>query len=109
MEFVKSASKMAAAVLLRLWLNFTELACCFSDNRQDSGVVSRALHAILYSQLRQYRLRDAVKLVELVLRLHDVRKIASVYGNPDLSQMTAMQVSWGLWTFSTHSLDRLTE
>jgi hypothetical protein len=71
----------------------TKIDVLFADNRLDSGAVSRALHAVLYSQLQLYRLREAVKLVELVLRLQDVRRIASAYSSPDPSQLTAVQVS----------------
>jgi len=51
----------------------------------DKRVVGRTVHALLYTLLIGYRLAEALWLVELVLRLHDVRQLAAVYKMSDSS------------------------
>ena len=56
---------------------------CHIDDKKDHTVVGRTLHSLLYTMLIHYRLAEAMLLVELVLRLRDVRHLASVYKNTD--------------------------
>jgi len=56
---------------------------CHIDNKKDHRVVGRTLHSVLYAMLIHYRLAEAVLLVELVLRLDDIRLLAVVYNMSD--------------------------
>jgi len=49
---------------------------CLVDNKR---VVGQSLHAVLYTLLVHYELAEAVRLVELVLRLRNVRQLATIY------------------------------
>ena len=58
---------------------------CDVDDKKDRAVVDHILHSLLYTMLAHYRLAEAVTLVELVLRLPDVRQLANVYKMSDSS------------------------
>ena len=58
---------------------------CPVDDKKDHVVVGHTLHSLLYTMLIHYRLAEAMLLVELVLRVPDVRRLASVYKNSDSS------------------------
>ena len=61
------------------------MSACVADDKTDHKVVGHTLHAVLYTLLIHYQLAEAVRLVELVLRLRDVRHLAAVYQMSDSS------------------------
>jgi len=61
------------------------VSVCVADDKRDHRVVGHTLHALLYTMLIHYQLAEAIRLVELVLRLHDVRQLATVYQMSDSS------------------------
>ena len=88
---LRDSSKMGAAKIRRrtMWPIWENACRCvflpFVDDKKDRGAVGRTLHAVLYTLLIHYRLSEAVRLVELVLRLRDVRQLTSVYQMPTSS------------------------
>jgi len=54
-----------------------------ADDTKDRAVVGHALHSLLYTMLTHYRLAEAVRLVELVIQLRDVRQLAAAYKMSD--------------------------
>jgi len=61
------------------------VSLCLVDDKKDGRVVGHTLHALLYTMLIHYQLAEAVGLVELVLRLHDVRQLAAIHKTSDSS------------------------
>ena len=80
------------------------LCICLVD---DKRVVGRSLHALLYTMLIHYRLAEAVRLVELVLRLHDVRQLAAVYKMSESSVADLLSSYAEVWVAHVNTVERL--